>query len=511
MSNLDISFKLCQKQLTLVPFPSSEATAVVRAEARDGRRAESTARFRKAGTSVTLRLSEPSNAITIRVLDDRRNPIAGARVAVAGLQRSIRSDSDGIARLPGDDETVEHALHVTAPGFALRVLHPEQFPRSASTVDVRLERAPSRSGIVVDASGHPVVAYVDVHEPDFDPSASGYGHATSEEELLARTETDASGRFRFDALPPGPWFVRAWTVESYRDGNDWSGLVTQLDGIEIRLPFENKLPPSGSLISATVVDLEGRRVSRYDAKLLRGDEPFFPRLSGFELRFEDIPPGIYTLVVDARDRGIRRTEIDVRAGQDIRGLEVVLTPPAGLSGRLIRSDGSPCSSAKLALQTLDGHWVTGDRTGADGSFSIRRVDAGEYRMRVLALPGTAPAQLPGEPFTLTGGERIDRDFVVRAAGRIALQLDDPRFAVRPRHDDPRSPRTWSTRLTLVGDGVEIRRGGLTRGTITIDEPLSPGTYELRVDDPRSGSFETRVEVFAGETTEVRVELPPDNR
>ena len=47
--------------------------------------------------------------------------------------------------------------------------------------------------------------------------------------------------------------------------------------------------------------------------------------------------------------------------------------------------------------------------------------------------------------------------------------------------------------------------------ITIDEPLSPGTYELRVDDPRSGSFETRVEVFAGETTEVRVELPPDNR
>jgi len=171
-----------------------------------------------------------------RVLDADRTPIEGARVEALGYARLLPdvatrdeaagvTDSRGRFRLAGLRRDVSHALRVRAAGRAELVRElPALRPETAATTPTRfedgavdvgdlvLDDAALVSGVLLDASGEPLVdAEVRLERLDV-PAAVPTTPADpgARPSLASRVvRTDAIGAFLFDELAAGEYELRA--------------------------------------------------------------------------------------------------------------------------------------------------------------------------------------------------------------------------------------------------------------------------------------------------------------
>ncbi len=239
--------------------------------------------------------------------------------------------------------------------------------------------------------------------------------------------------------------------------------------------------------------------------------------------FDNVPPGSY--VASAQKAGYVRadyratnissarasaTPIPVRAGNDVTGINIRMTPQAVIAGRVTDEDGDPYMHA--SVQVIRQRWTNGklqylpmsaDNTDDRGEYRIPALMPGRYFLMVTANRSTprldgartstdgtpdmtyTPQHYPGvgdigqaTPIALAAGQEMrGADFRLRKT---------PTYRVRGKVlDEAGQPANFASVLAMPADGGEfgVRAMGVVRsqeGGFEIGG-LSPGAYNLMVN------------------------------
>lgn len=271
------------------------------------------------------------------------------------------------------------------------------------------------SGLVVDTHDVPLPG-VKVTVSDYsvlqrgpdetEGAADGEGAAIPEQSVVILT-TDAAGRFEapgyasdgvqvraqlagyseeFDALDAGQTEIvfRLEPVATIR------GRVVLLDGSVPPVPFRVRAVPLGE---DSVQSLQARMNTMLDP-----DGSGVPGAPDGTFALTSVPLGTVEVVVRAAGFAPSRSRaIELVAGSEVDGLELVLTRGATLHGRVVDPDGEPLPGAKviriaagetsefddLMSQLMPAFFDSGEVivSGSDGSYRIEHLAAGTYRLR----------------------------------------------------------------------------------------------------------------------------------
>lgn len=211
------------------------------------------------------------------------------------------------------------------------------------------------------------------------------------------------------------------------------------------------------------------------------------RAGGYRVEFR---PSGSTLVGEYWDDAasfVTASSVRLADGEAVSGLDARLAEAAVVRGQVTDASGTPVPSATVSLERVDvlGASDIGTWTAADGTYEIRPLSAGAYRLKVVPDEdsGLSTTYWPGvadvgaaTPITLRAGQVLDGVDVTPlpgqgVAGRVLLPAGVPSSEVR-------------VIAHLVGPGGSSGGGGGTT-------PAADGTY--RMSHLAAGTYLVHVE------------------
>jgi protocatechuate 3,4-dioxygenase beta subunit len=469
------------------------------------------------GVAVTL---PRELTISGRVVDASGEPVASARIDV-GVQSNetsaaASSSADGtfvVRRLPAGDRS----LTVRAPGFATARI--EKVAAGSVGVEVRLERAESIAGVVVDATtGEPIAAM---------PVQASYATYRQGYVLYRETATDGAGRFVVDDLSPDTyvlWVGRANDASAAAEyvGTTVKGVRT--GALDVRVEMSRGLSIEGRVIDSSGAPAPGGFVQAMGPKANAATAALAVRGTRIgrdgTFRLAGLATGAYDLTAtpltaSGGDASPVRAA-DVQAG----ARDVVLRTSEGLtiSGRLLTEDGKPLPQGPGSVQV---RWKT-DTGGiswqdlsmiwaADGSFRTGALEPGRlYDVVVTQIPGRLGATLRGvKPGTtglvvtvLDGGRISGR--VVDASGApvpagVGVQANGKGLGSWPPEPGASSFTTTDAdgRFTLTGladTAYSVGAGGHPSDFVRASNPqqVAPGSADVEIRVERGAAIAGRL-------------------
>jgi protocatechuate 3,4-dioxygenase beta subunit len=430
-------------------------------------------------------------ALTVRVLDAARAPVAGAEVeatAVVGHAPVAPPLARGTTDAKG--EVLLGALPAGSLAVAARragggaVVVKAWFSR-AQTVEVLLGGEAALRVVVRDGAGEPIEG------ADVAVLVDGPAGTT------LRGRTDAEGRAAWDGLSPGrvvqataekAGFAAAQSVEGagaemverrpldvaivLGRGAVVRGRVLQgtggppVPGVPVRLHCSRRFPLEGHLSATT--DAAG------------------------EFRFEGVPRGAALAVAEraapSAARGEARIEVPAEEGAEVQQ-DIALAEPGVVRGRIVASDGSPVQGALVTIAASGGGAPGGAREGpgafglpGPGTRSVRTAGDGTFEATGIPPGDSLEARASKEgllagvsaPFVLPPGASAEGIEVRLAAGGAAAgrvtEVDGPPVpgatvtAVPSGEGNAGATAGW-TRVTDAAG--EFRIAGLPDGTFTL--------------------------------------------
>jgi protocatechuate 3,4-dioxygenase beta subunit len=355
----------------------------------------------------------PIRHSTVSVYGDAQPPAGGSAITDAAGRFAIE-------KLPADTYHISvhpsrfHTRYLARPlpgiaaaGEALTITVRDG--EIVDAVQVTLARAAAIVGHVVDENGDPLTGIAVTTERARGTPDSGFWRSAS---------TDDSGRFRLFNLAPGEYYVlaRGGEIENTGFGERPDaflatyapGTTSRAEAMKVRAEAGRDVSVDIRMtrgrtfrVSGTLLDSEGRPVTRGEAGLARYD-----RWGGTGVRVSvdaasrfmtpHQPPGEYRLNGRELDEnGTLLGYVDVPitiADSDVTDVILMTKPPVRLTGRVLFLEGTPTPqpSIQIAATTLDrrdsleGSVMQG-RSGADLAFTIPRV-FGEVILRPNGLP-----------------------------------------------------------------------------------------------------------------------------
>lgn len=294
------------------------------------------------------------------VLDEGGLPVEGATIYLISSENStaeplpkegsvISARSDPQGRFKSQLSHGSWDLRASAPGLIATVVRgivvgPGHAPVDLGTVVLR--RGAVLDGQVVDSQGKPIAGCQVRTLPAGGMVLARFLAAGAEDES-AETLSGADGGFTLTGLPEGQPVTVVVSAEGY--------ISATLQGVQV--PAERPLRvtlSSGSRISGRVVDESGAPVTRAQV-LAVPEEPggggaaeHLDEDGGFVI--ENLSPGHVTLAVAAPGfQPAQRKGIEVPAGKDVSGLEVVVRKGATIEGRVTTADGRPVAGTHLRV------------------------------------------------------------------------------------------------------------------------------------------------------------------
>ncbi|MFN8075067.1 MAG: carboxypeptidase regulatory-like domain-containing protein [Kineosporiaceae bacterium] len=237
-----------------------------------------------------------------------------------------------------------------------------------------------------------------------------------------------------------------------------------------------------------------------------------------------LPPGVYTLQVEAPGYVTQQVSVDVGAGRDVVAPTVALLPMPAIAGRVgVRAGSLPEGSCVVAVPVpADGAAPAPEQCPSpapagpdptcalsarsrqhcayvvDGSYQLRRLDPGSYAVSVLPAGGEY-TPVAAVVLTVQAGQVQRYDPTVDRLGVVALTvMSDAGGAALLRQEG-----ATVTLVRVKPAGPETKEGvTLADGSLRVSG-LVPGTYQLRAAHPAdcTGDCKTR-----GETPEFDVGL-----
>ncbi|MBN1422798.1 MAG: carboxypeptidase regulatory-like domain-containing protein, partial [Planctomycetes bacterium] len=399
--------------------------------------------------------------------------------------------------------------------------------------DVSLTPENAIAGHVVDRGGTPLTgATVSIRR-------GGAGRAVADQAGRFRIGRLEEGVFDLEARYPGfsPQILRSIPVNTYQEIVllEFGGIAGAVTGATTRepvTPFQIRLQPADPESFAG------------DWGLLRGrtfDDP-----SGL-FRFEGLPPGSYTLVVETGVHLPGRVTVDVPPGVVREGIIIPLDEGAVIAGFVFDPDGKPLAGARIRAVRLDEVAVATTAATAGAGGRPQRGGPGGGQPLDLRAPGGGPGGRaarggPGGQQTTVRirpageGESNDR-------GRFNLSgLEAGKYILEASHDDYVSGR--SKPIEVTGEGappeatVKLQEGARVVGQVFAESDaggtvwvvlngpdgskraqvqpdgsftvrgLAPGSYSVRAygQNRRPADAQT-VQVTGKQDVEIQVTLP----
>lgn len=294
------------------------------------------------------------------VLDEGGRPVDGAAIYLISSESStaeplpkqgsaISARSDRQGRFTSQLSKGSWDLRAGAPGLIATVVRgivvgPGRGPVDLGTVVLR--RGAALDGQVVDLQGKPL-AGCQVRILSAGGMTLTRFLAAGAEDESAETLSGADGGFTITGLPEGRPVTLLVSGEGY--------ISATFQGIQVpaERPLRVTLSP-GSRISGRIVDESGTPVTRAQVLTLPegpgggGTAGPLDENGGFVI--ENVSPGRCTLAVAAPGfLPARRRGIEVIAGKDVSGLEVVVRKGATVEGRVTTTEGRPAAGARLRV------------------------------------------------------------------------------------------------------------------------------------------------------------------
>ena len=423
------------------------------------------ARLTSKSEPVILKL-RPAAAIEVHVTSHDDRPIAGAVVEARTLAAvTATTDHDGNARLTGLGPG-PCTLAASANGYA-KTFQEVRVPSAATDVAVvarvqlRLRQGASATGRVVSPDGVPVAgARVRFSSlSDFTSRA---------DPLRDAAVTDATGRFRFDAIAAGTYRFLA-THERHAPG---SSSPMKLDGANPREGIEIRLQPAAT-IADDVVSKHGDPVSLVTLRITArasGSSYEAPRqaYSDEHGHFEitGLPRQRLQLVALHESGASRVIDVDMTGLESKRDLKIALDVDGAISGTVVDTTGEPVAGATVWANRKVG---TGDMrflnqlrgfsqeiTDGGGHFRIGGLSPGDYLVYAshgvgakkgdMRLRQGTPAKIGDSAVTIT----LDEDGGFQGTVVLADGTHPPMFAVHVGRGDVVPFMTTDGRFVVTG-------------------------------------------------------------
>jgi len=273
--------------------------------------------------------------------------------------------------------------------------------------------------------------------------------------------TDAAGKFRFENVPPGMWWLTAKKV-GFGDGrySEGDGSLTLSSGQE-RTKVDFRLVPNGTL-SGRVVDEDGEpyptaSVTALTYTYMMGHRRLTPAdfaqtNNKGEFSLGKVPPGHYFLCADVVHVGFgvkappppadgspemayvstylpgttdvaQAQRIDVAAGAELSGFNIQLrkSKVVRVTGKLTDANGEPIKTAQIMLM------ASGGRVGSmsmamvsdpQGKFELTGLQPGSYSAITVQMQGSSPKM---SMQTLVVPDTSVENVVLGARPEVAIQ------------------------------------------------------------------------------------------
>lgn len=461
-----------------------------------------------------------------RVLDAKNSPVAGARVTLrpatptdmrARFRETISPTApfEGTTDASGRFELTHlpagvYDLTVRGRGFAPLTVPTLTIPEGNGATDlgsVLLAPGVSLSGVVTDPQGRPLEGA----------------------EIRAQTASEDTGFFTFSLRDPGPPDAVTGADGAFRLEDHAAGESVSLSAHRagygpgetprVALPAEEPvrivLSPTAR-VSGRALGPDERPVPGAHVVLMELRETIrggFSNLSPGRIEqavadedgtfvFEDVAPGSITLTATAPRR--QRAEIEgleVRAGQELANVDLVLAPAATIEGRVLSPTGRPVPGAEVAVQEAGENGMAGFarlRTLADGD-GVYILDGVPPGPRTLAASAEGYRRTVRDLDVKAGGNAMDFDLEtgLEVSGRVVDESGAPLAGAQVwLHANVPTPDT--PRAITGADGV-FRFSG-----------LSEGTFRLRAD--KEGYTNTsrgqEVTLSGASVTSLEIKLAP---
>lgn len=404
---------------------------------------------------------DPASRISGRVLDEKKDPIAGAQVVLrreSGIAAAGTTDGEGRFLLEGV-RSGRFALDASAQGhLAGRVNEIEVSAGSdVDDLDIVLSRGAALEGTVSAPDGSPVADAV-VRALPAQEGASGLLFVVPE------VRTDAGGRYRLEGLHEGRQSVTAEHPEYQRTTREF-----EIQEDEARLDLRLG---EGWEVAGRAVDASGRGVAGVRVELRGADGGDRETTSGADggFRFTGVGEGLHRLQAE-RQGYARPPEREVQvAGRAVRDLELRLDRGGALSGQILGLSFQDLARVQVAATQEGTTSEQEGRTDYQGRYRVEDLAPGDWRI-VARLPDGRLAQ---DTVTVPPGDRgavLDLEFErgLSLTGRVLAGA---------------APVAGALVNLRAGDGSGGGGRSGPQGEFRI-EGLAPGVYTLMVIAPQS--------------------------
>jgi protocatechuate 3,4-dioxygenase beta subunit len=374
-----------------------------------------------------------SASISGRVVDSAGNPIEGASVTARGSGQSFihaaSTAEDGsytIDGLAAGSYTLEFSK--SGSSFLTQYLGGTSSSQGATVLtvalgdslthkDMTLPTAASISGRVVDEAGNPIEG-VSVAASS---TTSGSGNA----------RTAADGTYKVDGLVAGSYTLQFSKPGSYptqyfggTSSSQKATVLTVASGDALRLTDMTLL--TVALISGRVVDAAGNPIAgvSVSANSTSGGYGSAQTAADGTYKVDGLAAGSYTLQFSKwRSSYVSRylggtssaqgaTVLTVAAGDALANKDMTLPTGASISGTVRDSSGKPLAGATIQAESLADGWAVSHATsGADGTYTVAGLEAGEYLVSFSEKSSTPEywddkTWATAESITVTLGQKV---------------------------------------------------------------------------------------------------------
>ncbi len=439
------------------------------------------------------------------VVDQDGRPIAAAAIELRGVSPFTNTASDAGGHFQFTNlRAGPYVLDASRPGFLrlngrLITVKPGE---NIAGIRITLTRQGVISGKVTDDGGWPA-ANARVTALRYETS-----EGTRQLHDVGSAETDDLGRYRLTRLPAGRYYVQAepgsklsnWDKRNapayYPSAFDVSEAKTAAveagdvtAGIDIKLARIEGVDITGRVVAPSRTAIPPgfpvMILHEHPAGVLSSRGPDFMRDGSFT--FRHVRPGTYTLRAGAGsflsgsaldDSGLGAQQKLVVGDRDIVGVELVLRPSAfDVSGKVIFEGKTETASITVLLNSTSGRSSFTAKTNADGTFVIKGVAPGRYRISLWSPTAFVKSVRFGDKEAL---DYLDLDGA--SAGSLEITMSSGLVKVEGVVSDATGAPAQQAFVAFMGKSVPARYSRVVTpadqtGHFSV-ESLVPGQYSV---------------------------------